>query len=152
MMTDRQLYSKDWLNRMYRVAMHIESLESKREQVISSLSGIGHYDAEFVPTQTGENSVETKHLTYSYYSDLIEKEQKKLASEDIRTSKIIEMLGNTPEDDTMKTILNYRYLSRFTWEAISQKTNFSLSWIYELHKKSLAKIYPLIPKEPIYED
>lgn len=150
-MTDRQLYSKDWLNRMYRVVRHIESLESKREQVISSLSGIGHYDAEFIPTQTGENSVETKHLTYSYYSDLIEKEQKKLASEDIRTSKVIEMLGNTPETNILKAILNYRYLCRFTWDTISQKTNFSLPRLYELHRESLTKIYPYIPKEPIYD-
>ena len=146
-MTERQLYSKDWLNRMYRVAMHIESLETKRDLVISSLSGIGKYNDEFIPTQTGENSVETKHLSYSYYSELIEKEQKKLSSEDIRTSKVIEMLGSTPDDDTMKTILNYRYLSRLTWDAISQKTNFSLPWIYELHRKSLTKIYPFIPKE-----
>ena len=151
-MTDKQLYSKDWLNRMYRVAMHIESLETKREQVLSSLSGIGRYDADFIPAQTGQNSTETKNLSYSYYSELIEKEQKKLANEDIRTSKVIEMLGNTPEDDTMKTVLNHRYLSRLSWEVVSEKMNYSLSRIYELHRKSLTKIYPFIPKEVIPDE
>ena len=151
-MTDKQLYSKDWLNRMYRVAMHIESLETKRDLVISSLSGIGKYDAEFIPAQTGENSVETKQLSYSYYSDLIEKERKRLTSEDIKTSKVIEMLGTTPEDDTMKSILNYRYLSRLPWNTVSQKMNYSMTRIFELHAISLSKIYPFIPKEPLPEE
>lgn len=150
-MNDKQLYSKDWLNRMYQTAMHIESLETKRELVISSLSGIGKYDPEFIPAQTGENSTETKNLTYSYYSELIEKEQKKLASEDIRTSQVIEMLGTAPTDNILKTILNHRYLSRLAWDAIASKTNFSLPHLYELHRESLTKIYPFIPKEIVPE-
>ena len=64
-MTDEQLYAKDWLNRMYRVSMHIESLRSKQQEVLSSMSGIGQYDSEHIPAQTGENSSETKLISKS---------------------------------------------------------------------------------------
>lgn len=148
-MTDEQLLAKDWLNRMYRVSMHISSLESKRDLVISSLSGIGTYDAEFIPSNNGLNSVETKQLNYSYYSELIEKEQKRLMSEDIRTSKVIELIGTTPEDDTLKSILNFRYLSRMPWNTVAQKMNYSMTRVFELHSIALTKIYPHIPHDSL---
>lgn len=151
-MTDQQLYAKDWLNRMYRASMYIESLKSKQEEVISSMSGIGQYDSEHIPAQTGENSSETKLINYSYYAEKIEHELKRLYAEDIRTSKIIEMLGNTPEDDMMKSILNYRYLERLPWEKVAEKVSYSAPRVFELHAIALTKIYPFIPKgEVIYE-
>lgn len=152
-MTDKQLDAKDWLNRMYRTSMHIESLKSKQEEVLASMSGIGKYDSEHVSAQTGENSSETKFLNYSYYADKIENELKRLYLEDIRTSEVIEMLGQTPEDETMKSILNYRYLERLPWEKVAEKINYSLPRVYELHAIALTKIYPFIPKGEVeYED
>lgn len=145
-MTDEQLYAKDWLNRMYRVSMHIESLRSKQQEVLSSMSGIGQYDSEHIPAQTGENSSETKLINYSYYAEIIERELKKLCREDIRTSEVIEKLGDTPEDDTMKSILNYRYLERLPWEMVAQKVNYGSTRIFELHAIALTKIYPYIPR------
>lgn len=145
-MTDEQLYAKDWLNRMYRASMHIESLKSKQQEVLSSMSGIGQYDSEHIPAQTGENSSETKLINYSYYAELIEKEVKRLFKEDMRTSEVIQLLGKTPEDDTMKAILNYRYLERLSWEKVAEKVNYSPPRVFELHAIALTKIYPHIPK------
>lgn len=138
-------YAKDWLNRMIGKARLIESLEVKREEVISSLSGIGKYDAEHIPAQTGENATETKNLIFSKLSAEIEKNTMELMAEDARTLDVILML----EDSRFKSILIDRYLSRMPWMKIAIKHSYSLSWIYKLHDKAVEKVFPFIPKGEI---
>ena len=135
-------YAKDWLNRMIDKARLIESLEAKRDEVIASLSGIGKYDAEHIPAQTGENSTESKNLIYSKLSAEIEKNTLELMAEDARTLDAILMV----EDSRFKSILIDRYLSRMPWMRIARKQNYSVSWIYKLHDKAVEKVFPFIPK------
>ena len=135
-------YAKDWLNRMIDKARLIESLEGKRDEVIASLSGIGKYDAEHIPAQTGENATETKNLIYSKLSAEIEKTLTELIKEDARTLDAILMV----EDSRYKSILIDRYLSRLPWKNIARKQNYSVSWIYKLHDNAIEKVYPFIPK------
>lgn len=150
-MTDEQFYAKDWLNRMFQTARYIESLENKREIVLSSLSGIGKYDSEHISGSNGENITESKNLEYSILSEQIDKERQKLSREDIRTLNVIGKIENTPEGQFMKSILIDRYLSRMSWEKIAEKQNYSPSRIFELHAVALSKIYPFVPKE-VLED
>lgn len=150
-MTDRQFYAKEWLNRMYHVVNKIESLERKRDNVVSSMSGIGKYDAEHIPAQTGENASESKNIAYSILSAEIEKEYARLLKEDSRTLEVINTLGNTPEAEIMKAILIDRYLNRLSWEAIAKHQSYGPSRTYELHSIALDKIYPNIPREIISE-
>ena len=135
-------YAKDWLNRMIDKVRLIESLEVKREGVISSLSGIGKYDAEHIPANTGENATESKYLIYSKLSAEIEKNTIELMAEDERTLDVILMV----EDSRFKSILIDRYLSRMPWVKIARKQNYSVSWIYKLHDKAVEKVFPFIPK------
>ena len=151
-MTDEQFYAKDWLNRMYQTVRYIESLERKREVVLSSLSGIGRYDAENIPGGNGENSTETKNIEYSILSEQIDKERQKLSTEDIRTLNVIGKLENTPEGQLMKAILIDRYLTRLPWEKITEKQNYSSSRLFELHAVALSKIYKYIPREAIVHE
>ena len=44
------------------------------------------------------------------------------------------------EDDTLRTLLEYRYLDGLTWEQIAGKMHFSERWVYKLHKKALKKV------------
>lgn len=148
-MTDEQFYAKDWLNRMYQTVRYIESLERKREVVLSSLSGIGKYDADAVPGSNGENITETKNIEYSILSEQIDKERQKLSAEDIRTLNVIGKLENTPEGQLMKAILIDRYLTRMPWEEISKKQNYSPSRLFELHAIALGKVYEFVPREAI---
>lgn len=145
MLNQSELNAQDWLNRMHDTARFIESLEAKREEVISSLSGIGKYDADSIPAQTGENSTETKNLLYSKLSAEIEKNTSILMAEDNRTLDVILMV----KDPRMKSVLIDRYLSRLKWEDIAVKQNYSVSWIYKLHESALRKVCPFIPKEVI---
>jgi len=150
-MTDKQFYAKEWLNRMYHVVNKIESLERKRDNVVSSMSGIGKYDAEHIPAQTGENASESKNIAYSILSEQIEKEYSRLMMEDNRTLEVINTLGNTPEAELMKAILIDRYLNRLSWEQIAKLQNYGPTRTYELHSIALEKIYPSIPREIIAE-
>lgn len=146
-MTDERLYAKDWLNRMSNTIRLIESLETKRAEVLASLSGIGTYDAEFVPGNNGENVTESKNLEYSILSAKIDYQRQRLSKEDIRTLDVIGKIENSPKGQLMKSILIDRYLSRLSWGRIIKKQHYSESRIHELHIAALDMIYPFVPKE-----
>lgn len=151
-MTDERLYAKDWLNRMYHTVRYIESLACKRQNVLASMSGIGKYDADFIPGGNGENSTETKNLEYSLLSEQIEKEQRKLTKEDIRTLNVILQIDNSPDGQMMKSVLIDRYLSRMSWNKIAEKQGYSQRRLLQLHERALDYAYPYIPKGEIIKD
>lgn len=146
-MTDEQYYAKEWLNRMSNTIRLIESLETKRAKVLASLSGIGTYDAEFVPGNNGDNVTETKNLEYSELSSKIDYQRQRLSREDIRTLNVIGKIDNSPKGQLMKSILIDRYLSRLSWGRIIKKQHYSETRIFELHSTALIMIYPFTPKE-----
>lgn len=150
-MTDQQFYAKEWLNRMYNLALRIESLEAKRETILASLSGVAKYDSDF-SGNTGDNPTETKNIEYSILSQKIDEETDRLAAEDIRTLEVIDRLGDSKEERLMKTILTYRYLLRLGWKSISEKIHYSESRTQDYHLLALEAIYEFIPKEILHED
>ena len=44
------------------------------------------------------------------------------------------------EDDTLRTLLEYRYLDGLTWEQVAERIPCTERWVYKLHKKALKKI------------
>ncbi len=144
-MTNRQYAAKKWLNRMYGVANHIESLRRKQEEVLSSLSGIGKYE-EHIPG-SDPNLTESKQIRYSEISAEIEKQLHKLHKEDLRTLEVIEHL----DDEEQKAVLIDRYLNRLPWNLIISSHNYAERQVYRYHDKALEKIWPLIPRNEIYE-
>lgn len=68
-MSDKEYEAHLWLARMWDAGNEIESYEKRKDDILSQLSGIGKYDSEFVPAQTGENSVETKNIDPTYIDD-----------------------------------------------------------------------------------
>ena len=108
-MTDEQLFAQDWLNRMYHFENKLAANVRSREKVLGSLSGIGKYDAEFIPTQSGENATETKLLEFSRLSEIIEKDALILLKEDNRTRAVIEKIGQRKGDLISMTPVGGRY-------------------------------------------
>ncbi len=139
-MTDRQYDSKIWLNRMYGVANHIESLRRKQEEVLSSLSGIGKYEETI--TGSDPNPTESKYLKYSEISGEIERLLHRLHLEDLRTLEVIEHLNN----EEQKAVLIDRYLNRLPWNLIISSHNYAERQVYRYHDDALEKVYPYIPK------
>lgn len=52
----------------------------------------------------------------------------------------IENVINQVKDETLKTLLKYRYLNGFTWEQIAVLMNYSYSQVCRLHGKALNQI------------
>lgn len=145
-MTDKQYESKCWLNRMYGVASHVESLKRKREEVLASLSGIPKYKESFPGSDP--KSVETKLVNYSELSSMIEEQLHLLNHEDAKTLDIIEKLA----DEMQKAILIDRYLNRMSWQKIAKLHNYTERQIYRIHDSALEIIWPFIPKGDMFGD
>ena len=144
-MTDAQYYAHKWLSRMWYIDIEIEQLIIRRDAIIASMSGIGKYDAEFIPAQTGENSTETKNIEYALLSEQIDKKLQSVSNENSRTLAVI---GHV-QDNMLRGMLISRYLNRKTWTQIGKEYNYERSRAFDYRKIALDAVYPFIPKEVI---
>lgn len=144
-MTDAQYYAHRWLSRMWYIDIEIEQLIIRRDAIIASMSGIGKYDAEFIPAQTGENSTETKNIEYALLSEQIDKKLQSVSNENSRTLAVIGCV----QDNMLRGMLISRYLNRKTWTQIGKEYNYERSRAFDYRKIALDAVYPFIPKEVI---
>lgn len=142
-MTDNQYYSHVWLSRMWDADVEINQLIIRRDKILASMSGIGKYDAEHIPTQNGENPTESKNIEFSLVCEQIEKKLHKLACENVRTHQVINKL----EDTMLRGMLEARYINRLSWEAVGKLYHYQPTRSKFYGRKALEKIYPFIPKE-----
>lgn len=56
---------------------------------------------------------------------------------------LVETAINSVKDDTLKRLLELRYINGYTWEQIAVKMNFSYQWVCVLHGRALAQIQVL---------
>ena len=146
-MTDAQFYAHRWLSRMWDADVEITQLMVRRDKIIASLSGIGKYDAEHIPTQNGENSTESKNIEYSLLTEQIEKKLRKLSQENCRTHNVIDKV-----DDTMlRGMLEARYINRLTLSQVGKLYNYELTRTKFYGKAALDAVIPFIPQEVIPE-
>lgn len=141
-MTDEQYYAHRWLSRMWDKDVEIEQLIVRRDVILASMSGIGKYDAEHIPTQNGENPTETKNIEYSILSEQIDRKTMELASENIRTYVVIDMVSDT----MLRGMLIARYINRKTWTEIGKLYNYSKSRAFDYRLLALDAVSPYIPK------
>ena len=144
-MTDKQYYAHRWLSRMWDIDTEIAQLVMRRQKIIDSMSGIGKYDAEHIPAQTGENSSETKNIEYSLITEQIEKRMNALGRENVRTINVIDKV-----DDTMlRGMLKARYINRLTWTQVGKLYNYERSRAFDYGKKALAEVAQFVPVEVV---
>lgn len=144
-LTDRQLIAHIWLSRMWDIDNKIQSYEKRKADIISSLSGIGHYDAEYIPTQTGENGTESKNIEYSVLCQEIEKLSRDLSKENVRTMQVI----NNIKSPKLSGMLYDRYINRMSWGAIGAKYHYTDRHSYNYMHKSLDAVSTFIPQEEV---
>lgn len=146
-MTDSQYHAHCWLSRMWNSDVEITQLMVRRDKIISSMSGIGKYDAEHIPTQNGENPTESKNIEYSLLSEQIERKLKKLSQENCRTHNVIDKV-----DDTMlRGMLEARYINRLTLTQVGKLYNYELTRTKYYCKAALDAVSQFIPSEVIEE-
>lgn len=120
----------------------IKSYEKRKAEIISSLSGIGKYDDEFIPSQTGENSTETKNIEYSFCCEQIEKLITEISYENVRTMQVI----NSVKSPKLSGMLFDRYINRMSWKFIGNKYHYTDRHSYNYMHKSLDAVSQFIPK------
>lgn len=146
-MTDKQYYTHKWLSRTWDASTEIEQLVLRRSNIIASLSGIGKYDAEHIPAQTGENATESKNIEYCILSEQIEKRLYKLGKENVRTIAAIDHVENT----MLRGMLKARYINRLTWTQVGKLYNYEKTQAFKYGKKALDAVAPYVPEEVIIE-
>ena len=80
-LTDKQWYIDQWLSRMDDHNGELLQLYTRRDDIISSMSGIGSYDAEKVHGGSDPNPTEAKNIEYVSICSRIEKIERKIAIE-----------------------------------------------------------------------
>ena len=149
-MTDNQYMAHVWLSRMWDKDIEINQLEVRRDKIISSLSGIGNYDAERVPSAGNDNGTETKNIEYAMISEQIENKLKEISKENIRTIEAIENVN----DPFLRSMLYAWYINRLQWREIVKIYNYEKSQVYQYRNKALDAVFKYIPQEEaaIYVD
>lgn len=144
-MTDKQYYTHRWLSRMWDADTEIALLIYRREKIVASLSGIGKYDAEHIPAQTGENATESKNIEYSLLTEQIEKRLKDLGAENVRTIKVIDNV----EDSMLRGMLKARYINRMTWSQVGKLYHYERSRTDDYRRKALDEVAQFVPTEVV---
>lgn len=145
MMTEKQYQAHIWLSRMWDMDNEIKSFEERKTTIISSLSGIGKYDSDFIPAQTGENSTETKNIEYSLLCSEIEKKMRELSAENIKTLKVLQNI----QDVKIRNMLYDRYINRMSWSKVGEKYHYENRHSYNYMHKCLDIVRPFCPDDEI---
>lgn len=142
-MSDRQWEAHIFLSRNWDKEKQVESYERRKADIISMLSGIGKYDANFIPANDGSNSVETKHLEYSIISEKLEHLLEEISLENVTTMEIIDQI----KDPMMRSMLYDRYICRLSYKQLSEKYHYAERQPYRYMHKCLDKIRGFIPDD-----
>ena len=137
-MNDNQYYAHRWLSRMRYVDTEIKQLDARRQSIIGSMSGIGKYDAEHIPTRNGENPTETKLIEFSIVSELYEKKLHLLSVENGRTIQVIDKV----KDTMLRGMLFAKYINR--------KKNSEIGKLYNYERTPYPVESREAPKTPQY--
>lgn len=148
-MTDDQYYAHKWLSRMWDENVEVEQLKGRQEEIIGSMSGIGKYDSENIPTQTGENGSESKLIEFSLVSEQLEKKLQRISYENSRTLQTIDKVDSS----MLRGMLIARYLRRMSWTDVGKLYNYEKTQTYEKYRiEALNAVYPHIPKGEVADE
>ena len=148
-MTSDQYDAARWLSRMWDTDIEIEQLIARRDTILDSMSGIGKYDAEHIPAQTGENATESKNIEYSILSEQIDKRLHKMETENART---LETIGKV-KDSKLRGMLIARYIRRLSWAEVGRLYSYEKTQIYKKYRlEALDAVFQFIPKGEITDD
>lgn len=137
-MTEEQIAKSIWLNRAFHKDKKVKALKSLAERDKMRAEGMNG-----IAEGNNEGKSEThKNGTYEAYMTYLETEEKyqQALCEYNAVRKEIEAAVDTINDDELKTLLIYRYLSGETMESIAENMNYSVRAVKYKHKAALDKV------------
>lgn len=142
-LSDRQYEAHIWLSRMWDKGNKLSSYEKRRTDIISQLSGVGKYDADFIPSGNSESNIEIKNIEYSIICEKIEHLLTEISEENVKTTQIIDKV----KDPTLNNMLYDRYINRMSWSKIGGKYHYAQRQPYRYMHKCLSIVRNYIPDE-----
>lgn len=129
-MTDAAYKVQEWLNRGYPLSL---KLEAKKNHLLSMDSrGSGEYN-EIQKNKADNNRQEVKEVEKSYLRQEIEAMQKELNIIDRSIDEALKHLN----DGFQYQILYSRFVRRISWDKISEETDRSKSYLYQVRREAL---------------
>lgn len=129
-MTDAAYKVQEWLNRGYPLSL---KLEAKKNHLLSmDFRGSGEYN-EIQKNKADNNRQEVKEVEKSYLRQEIEAMQKELNIIDRSVDEALKHLN----DGFQYQILYSRFVRRISWDKISEETDRSKSYLYQVRREAL---------------
>lgn len=123
---------KEYLSQVYKMDKRIRILQGKVEKLRASLE----YHSPSLESGGGGGSPDKMPDTIS---KIMEYEQHAAQLQAAYVDKYIEIdrAIHSVEDDTLREVLERRYLLYQKWEQIAQEMHKDIRWIYRLHGRAL---------------
>ena len=143
-MRDDCYQAKLWLNRNYYSSRQLAA-DRRMLAVIENLLGSGVARYENDGTSSGDADAararhEDKLIEYSEQKARVEREERELAAEMLKTRRAIEKL----EEEDLKTVATERYINLRKWRDIEELIHISRAQLFRVHEKMLEKMAVII--------
>ena len=126
----------EYLSRYRKLGKRIEQLSTERAMWLSRACKTTHTISDMPKAKNGKQGNSGELEKYVEIGEEITRELQKLH----RMRREIRSIISTLEDDTLQTLMMYRYISGMTFEQIAVKMNYSYVHVCRLHGQALSKI------------
>ena len=124
--------AKEYLQQAYKMDKRIRILQGKVDKLRSALE----YHSPSLEGSSGSGNADRMPDTISKIMEY-EQHAAQLQTEFVDKYTEIDKVIHSVEDDTLRAVLERRYLLYQKWEQIAQEMHRDLRWVYRLHGKAL---------------
>ena len=143
-MKNKCVKAKDWLNRNYNAYRQLDADKRMLEIMSNRLgSGVSKYESdgsESHDTDKARARHEDALLDFSAQKEKVEKEERRLIAETVKTREAIGQL----EDPAHRAVATDRYINRLKWEDIATLEHISIAQVYRLNLTMLEKMADIL--------
>ena len=152
-MRDELFDVENWLRRTWDIGAEIVELETRKEKILSSMSGVAKYDAKAIRGGSDSNPTESKNIEYSSICEKIEERQNVLSVENAKTLDAIYKIDDSVKNATeIRTMLIAYSINRVGWKQLGKKRNYEKTASYNHRDICLESILPFVPQEAFRHD
>lgn len=134
-MTNKE--KKQYLNRYVQSKNRYNAISEEMLRIRSEACRVSPVLSEM---PSGGNQTGTKIERAIEQLDACANDLEKEALEMRRLMQEVKAAINTIPDETLKQLLELRYINGYTWEQIAVKMYYSYQWVCELHGKALNRL------------
>lgn len=136
--------AQSWLNRNYNAHKQLDADKRMLEIMENRLqSGVARYESDGTESRDAD-AAKARHddalLEYSMQRQKVEKEERRLIREMVKTRNAIDLL----DDPAQKAVAIDRYINRLRWEDIATLEHVSIAQVYRINATMLEKMADIL--------